>query len=95
MIGQANIDPSSLRFFRLHFMFYVGCTMRCRLKRQYAQDYVAMTRAQYDRMVEITGGRQTTESAAIWWAFTHTAHHRGQAVVYLRLKGITPPDYPG
>ncbi len=25
--------------------------------------------------------------------FTHTAHHRGQAEVYLRLKGITPPTY--
>jgi uncharacterized damage-inducible protein DinB len=25
----------------------------------------------------------------------HVAHHRGQAIVYLRLKGITPPDYPG
>jgi uncharacterized damage-inducible protein DinB len=26
-------------------------------------------------------------------AYTHTAHHRGQAVVYLRLKGITPPTW--
>ena len=25
--------------------------------------------------------------------FTHTAHHRGQAEVYLRVKGIKPPDY--
>jgi uncharacterized damage-inducible protein DinB len=25
----------------------------------------------------------------------HVAHHRGQAVVYLRLKGIQPPPYPG
>jgi uncharacterized damage-inducible protein DinB len=25
--------------------------------------------------------------------FTHTAHHRGQAEVYLRLKGIKPPAY--
>ena len=24
-------------------------------------------------------------------AYTHTAHHRGQAIVYLRIKGITPP----
>lgn len=28
-----------------------------------------------------------------WGGFTHTAHHRGQAEVYLRLKGITPPTY--
>ncbi|MBN9662181.1 MAG: DinB family protein [Acidobacteria bacterium] len=25
--------------------------------------------------------------------FAHTAHHRGQAEVYLRLKGIKPPAY--
>jgi uncharacterized damage-inducible protein DinB len=28
-----------------------------------------------------------------WGGFTHTAHHRGQAEVYLRLKGVTPPSY--
>lgn len=26
-------------------------------------------------------------------AYTHTAHHRGQAIVYLRLQGITPPTW--
>jgi uncharacterized damage-inducible protein DinB len=26
-------------------------------------------------------------------AYTHTAHHRGQAVVYLRVRGITPPAW--
>ena len=26
-------------------------------------------------------------------ALDHTTHHRGQAVVYLRLNGITPPEY--
>ncbi len=29
----------------------------------------------------------------IWSAFTHTAHHRGQAEVYLRMKEIKPPAY--
>lgn len=29
----------------------------------------------------------------LWAYFTHTAHHRGQAEVYLRVKGIKPPDY--
>jgi len=28
-----------------------------------------------------------------WGGFTHAAHHRGQAEVYLRLKGVTPPSY--
>jgi len=26
-------------------------------------------------------------------AYTHTAHHRGQAVVYLRVQGIKPPTW--
>ena len=26
-------------------------------------------------------------------AYMHTAHHRGQAVVYLRLQGVTPPAW--
>jgi uncharacterized damage-inducible protein DinB len=26
-------------------------------------------------------------------ALDHTTHHRGQAIVYLRLNGITPPEY--
>lgn len=26
-------------------------------------------------------------------AYMHSAHHRGQAVVYLRVKGITPPAW--
>lgn len=26
-------------------------------------------------------------------AYTHTAHHRGQVIVYLRLKGIVPPTW--
>jgi uncharacterized damage-inducible protein DinB len=26
-------------------------------------------------------------------AYMHTAHHRGQAVVYLRIKGIAPPTW--
>lgn len=35
----------------------------------------------------------TTPFELFWGGFTHSAHHRGQAEVYLRLKGITPPDY--
>ena len=26
-------------------------------------------------------------------AYTHTAHHRGQVIVYLRIKGVTPPTW--
>jgi hypothetical protein len=38
-------------------------------------------------------GQQMTGFEWLWAYFTHTAHHRGQAEVYLRVKGIKPPDY--
>jgi uncharacterized damage-inducible protein DinB len=46
-------------------------------------------------LTKLTGAppRQATVFERFWGGFTHTAHHRGQAEVYLRLKGITPPLY--
>jgi uncharacterized damage-inducible protein DinB len=38
-------------------------------------------------------GRKMMGYERIWSYFTHTAHHRGQAEVYLRVKGIKPPAY--
>jgi len=38
-------------------------------------------------------GTVITKFELFWGGFTHAAHHRGQAEVYLRLKGITPPAY--
>lgn len=40
-----------------------------------------------------TKSGSTTPFELFWGGFTHSAHHRGQAEVYLRLKGITPPEY--
>jgi uncharacterized damage-inducible protein DinB len=37
--------------------------------------------------------RHLTGFEWLWAYFTHTAHHRGQAEVYLRVKGIKPPEY--
>jgi len=37
--------------------------------------------------------RHLTGFEWLWAYFTHTAHHRAQAEVYLRVKGIKPPDY--
>jgi hypothetical protein len=37
--------------------------------------------------------RKMTGFECLWAYFTHTAHHRGQLEVYLRIKGIKPPDY--
>jgi uncharacterized damage-inducible protein DinB len=38
-------------------------------------------------------GNSISKFELFWGGFTHAAHHRGQAEVYLRLKGITPPSY--
>ncbi len=48
-----------------------------------------------ERLHNIQGppNRKLTGFEWLWSYFTHTAHHRGQAEVYLRVKGIRPPDY--
>ncbi|MGA2737483.1 MAG: DinB family protein [Bryobacteraceae bacterium] len=48
-----------------------------------------------ERMDSVVGppARHMTGFEWLWAYFTHTAHHRGQAEVYLRVKGIKPPDY--
>ena len=51
-----------------------------------------LTPEQLDKTVG-PANRQMTAFEWLWSYFTHTAHHRGQAEVYLRLKGIKPPDY--
>jgi uncharacterized damage-inducible protein DinB len=50
----------------------------------------SMTAEKLDAKV---GNTPLTGFERLWSYFTHTAHHRGQAEVYLRLKGITPPTY--
>ncbi len=48
-----------------------------------------------EKLNEVVGpaNRKMTAFEWLWAYFTHTAHHRGQAEVYLRVKGIKPPDY--
>jgi uncharacterized damage-inducible protein DinB len=48
-----------------------------------------------ERMDTIVGppNRNLTGFEWLWAYFTHTAHHRGQAEVYLRVKGLKPPGY--
>ena len=52
----------------------------------------SMTPAKLDAVVG-PGARKMTGFEWLWAYFTHTAHHRGQVEVYLRVKGIKPPDY--
>lgn len=51
----------------------------------------SMTPEKLDAVVGTS--RKMTGFEWLWAYFTHTAHHRGQAEVYLRVKGITPPPY--
>jgi uncharacterized damage-inducible protein DinB len=51
-----------------------------------------MTDADLQKTVS-RGGAQVSKFELFWGGFTHAAHHRGQAEVYLRLKGVTPPSY--
>lgn len=55
------------------------------------QAVAAMTPEKLDAVVG--GTRKMTGFEWLWAYFTHTAHHRGQAEVYLRVKGIKPPEY--
>ena len=58
-----------------------------------AKDFAVTTPEQLNKMFDIPQGRHATGLEVLWWAFTDTAHHRGQAEVYLRVKNITPPHY--
>jgi uncharacterized damage-inducible protein DinB len=52
----------------------------------------AITPEQMDKVVG-PPARNMTGFEWLFAYFTHTAHHRAQAEVYLRVKGIKPPDY--
>lgn len=46
--------------------------------------------------VSLFGGAiETTKAGAIGIASNHSTHHKGGLVVYLRLNGITPPQFGG
>ncbi|PYT61364.1 MAG: hypothetical protein DMG35_09420 [Acidobacteria bacterium] len=60
---------------------------------QCAKDFAITPPERFDKPFDIPEGRQATGLEVLWWAFTDTAHHRGQAEVYLRVKNITPPHY--
>ncbi len=54
-----------------------------------------VTPEQLTRMykVEWRGRQEVAGREMMLGMFVHTAHHRAQCEVYLRLKGIKPPDY--
>ncbi len=56
------------------------------------QAVASMTPEKLDAIVG-PENRKMTGFEWLWAYFTHTAHHRGQLEVYLRVKGIKPPAY--
>jgi uncharacterized damage-inducible protein DinB len=50
-----------------------------------------MTTAQMQETAKIEGF-DLSKSGIFGKAFEHQTHHRGQTTIYLRLKGITPPQ---
>jgi uncharacterized damage-inducible protein DinB len=72
------------------------------IDRDTAIEYITLTFNFCNKAIETTtwekldakvGNTQLTGFERFWSYFTHTSHHRGQAEVYLRLKGIKPPEY--
>jgi uncharacterized damage-inducible protein DinB len=55
----------------------------------------AVAAVKLEQLDKVVGppARNLTGYEWLWSYFTHTAHHRGQAEVYLRVKGIKPPTY--
>lgn len=61
----------------------------------YAQQTIdGMTESDLNEMVDFFAGKMTRRR--IMFLLTdHVTHHRGQLVVYLRLKNVEPPSYRG
>lgn len=47
------------------------------------------------KVIPLWGELKLTKAQTFLTTRDHTTHHRGQMVIYLRLKGIKPPGYVG
>jgi uncharacterized damage-inducible protein DinB len=59
-----------------------------------AEAFEGVTDEATEQSVDFMGGRQS-QGQLCYGILDHVTHHRAQALVYLRLKGIEPPPYPG
>ncbi|AUD00601.1 DinB family protein [Spirosoma pollinicola] len=50
-----------------------------------------MTEAQLAESVKM-GPREMTKEVVLAKAFEHQTHHRGQCTIYIRMKGVKPPN---
>ena len=51
-----------------------------------------MSAAELDEQIKFFNQFEMSRAIAFAKAFEHGAHHRGQTTIYLRLKGVTPPN---
>ncbi|GGH04816.1 DinB family protein [Mucilaginibacter phyllosphaerae] len=51
-----------------------------------------MTEAQFQEEVSMGKDMKVKKGALLAKAFEHQTHHRGQTTIYIRLKGVTPPN---
>jgi len=51
-----------------------------------------LSAAQFKEMIKFFGQFDMTKEEVFNKAFEHQTHHRGQTTVYLRLKGVKPPQ---
>ena len=47
---------------------------------------------QFQEKIKVFGKFEMTRATLFYKIFEHQTHHRGQATVYLHLKGVKPPD---
>ena len=60
-----------------------------------AEALAQLTFAELDREVDWFGGTRLTRRRVGLLLFDHVTHHRAQAIVYLRLRGLPAPRYVG
>jgi uncharacterized damage-inducible protein DinB len=48
--------------------------------------------SKYNEKIKLFGAFDTTRLQAFEKAFEHQTHHRGQTTIYLRMKGVKPPN---
>lgn len=51
-----------------------------------------MDMSKADEKIKLFGQFETTRAGALEKGFEHQTHHRGQTTIYLRLKGVAPPQ---
>ena len=59
-----------------------------------AKDLAPLTEKDLNHIVDFVAGKMSRRRIMLLLT-DHVTHHRGQLVVYLRLKGVEPPAYRG